>query len=195
MFYLSHTIRKFRDTYSLVREVHLIPLSARRWVQISKDASNKMAESSVVSDVKNMLKPELRSFLLARGITVTDYNVSQLRELAIKASEMKLPVISQKDDAIDSFRKRSTIALKDRVINFPFVCDVSLKSWTYDLSGMPDIVCADIFAIYSLMPSGQQTAPSVTNKRGGIDCLNATISVPFSAMRYPKTICTFEPSV
>ncbi|XP_065929416.1 uncharacterized protein [Magallana gigas] len=115
-----------------------------------------MAESSVVSDVKNMLKPELRPFLLARGITVTDYNVSQLRELAIKASEMKLPVISQKDDAIDSFRKRSTVALKDRVINFPFVCDVSLKSWTYDLSYMPDIVCADIFV--HLLSNAQWTA-------------------------------------
>lgn len=154
-----------------------------------------MAESSVVSDVKNMLKPELRSFLLRRGITVTDYNVSQLRELAIQASEMKLPVISQKDDAIDSFRKRSTIAVKDRVLNFPFVCDVSLKRWTYDLSCMPDIVSADIFVIYSLMPSGQQTASRCTNKRGGIDCLNATISAPYSAMHYPKTTCTFGPNV
>nr|XP_034315695.1 uncharacterized protein LOC117685416 [Crassostrea gigas] len=115
-----------------------------------------MTESSVVSDVKNMLKPEFRSFLLARGIAVTDYNVSQLRELAIKALEMKLPVISQKDDAIDSFRKRSTIALKDRVINLPFVCDVSLKSWTYDLSCMPDIVCADIFVL--LLSNAQWTA-------------------------------------
>lgn len=49
----------------------------------------KLAELSFGSDVKNMLKPQLRSFLLARGITVSDYNVSQLRDLAIKASEMK----------------------------------------------------------------------------------------------------------
>ena len=50
-----------------------------------------------------MLKSELRSFLLAKGITVTDYNVSQLRELAIKASDMKLQVILEKDDSVNSF--------------------------------------------------------------------------------------------
>lgn len=49
--------------------------------------------------------------------------------------------------------------------------------------------------IYFKTPSGQQTTSSVTNKRGGIDCLNATISAPYSAMHYLRIICTFEPSV
>lgn len=39
----------------------------------------KISESSVVEDVRNMVKPELKLYLLERGITVTDYQLSQLR--------------------------------------------------------------------------------------------------------------------
>lgn len=38
----------------------------------------KIAESSVVGDDRNMLQPELRSYLLKRGIAV--YHVSHHRE-------------------------------------------------------------------------------------------------------------------
>ena len=54
------------------------------------------ADLTLANGINNMLKPELRLFLLARGITVTDYNVSQLRELAIKTSDIKLTVILKK---------------------------------------------------------------------------------------------------
>ena len=68
------------------------------------------ADLTLANDINNMLKPELRSFLLARGITVTDYNVSQLRELAIKTSDIKLPVILKKMTVLILLRseRRST---------------------------------------------------------------------------------------
>ena len=93
-----------------------------------------------------MLKPELRSFLLARGITVTDYNVSQHRELAIKASDLKLPVILEKDDSVGSFKKRTTVNLQTRVVNFPFVSHERLEMWTGNLTCIPDVISGDVFA-------------------------------------------------
>ena len=108
-----------------------------------------------------MLKPELRSFLLARGITVTDYNVSQLRELAIKASDMKLPVILEKDDSVDSFKKRTTVNLQNRVVNFPFVCDERLEMWTGNLTCIPDVISGDVFAY--LLSIAQWTSERTKN--------------------------------
>ena len=119
------------------------------------------ADLTLANDINNMLKPELRSFLLARGITVTDYNVSQLRELAIKASDMKLPVILEKDDSVDSFKKRTTVNLQNRVVNFPFVCDERLEMWTGNLTCIPDVISGDVFAY--LLSIAQWTSERTKN--------------------------------
>ena len=122
------------------------------------------ADLTLANDINNMLKPELRSFLLARGITVTDYNVSQLRELAIKASDMKLPVILEKDDSVDSFKKRTTVNLQNRVVNFLFVFDERLEMWTGNLTCIPDVISGDVFAY--LLSIAQWTSERTKNYKG-----------------------------
>ena len=119
------------------------------------------ADLTLANDINNMLQPELRSFLLARGITVTDYNVSQLRESAIKASDMKLPVILEKDDSVDSFKKRTTVNIQNRVVNFPFVCDERLVMLTGKLTCIPGVISGDVFAY--LLSIAQWTSEQTKN--------------------------------
>ena len=78
--------------------------------------------------VEYMMKPELRSFLLQRGMAVSDYKVEQLRELAYEAIEMNLPVVKTEDDTISSLQHRTALTINDSTVSFPFVFDVS---WDY----------------------------------------------------------------
>ena len=96
--------------------------------------------------VKYMMKPELRTFLLQRGMTVSDYKVEQLRELAYKAIEMNLPVVKTEDDTISSLQQRTTFTINDSLVSFPFVFDSSLNQWSDNLNRLPSIQCADVFA-------------------------------------------------
>ena len=96
--------------------------------------------------VKYMMKPELRSFLLQRGMTVSDYKVEQLRELAYKAIEMNLPVVKTEDDTISLLQHRTTLTINDSTVSFPFVFDVSLNQWSDNLNHLPNIQFADVFA-------------------------------------------------
>ena len=75
--------------------------------------------------VEYMMKPELRSFLLQRGMAVSDYKVEQLRELAYEAIEMNLPVVKTEDDTISSLQHRTALTINDSTVSFPFVFDVS----------------------------------------------------------------------
>ncbi|KAJ8309676.1 hypothetical protein KUTeg_011541 [Tegillarca granosa] len=92
-------------------------------------------------NINKMQRPELRP----RGITVGDYRLEQLRELAEKAAQMDLPVIEPNDLNI-SMEKRSTIRIDDVTVQHPVVYDQSLGNWTDDLNEIPIITAVDIFA-------------------------------------------------
>ena len=74
---------------------------------------------------------------------------------------MKLPVILEKDDSVDSFKKRTTVNLQNRVVNFPFVCDERLEMWTGNLTCIPDVISGDVFAY--LLSIAQWTSERTKN--------------------------------
>ncbi|CAG2236532.1 unnamed protein product [Mytilus edulis] len=90
----------------------------------------------MAAELNRMLKPALRSFLMERGMTVSDYSVQQLRELAFKAVELDLPVISTPDDTDSFLQFRSTVVLNGEKVTFPTVFQyvfaylVSFAKWT-----------------------------------------------------------------
>ncbi|XP_063444855.1 uncharacterized protein LOC134725172 [Mytilus trossulus] len=93
-----------------------------------------------------MLKPALRTFLMERGMTVSDYSIQQLRELAFKAVELDLPVISTPDDTDSFLQFRSTVVLNGEKVTFPTVFQCEQKGWTDDLKSVPVFSMADVFA-------------------------------------------------
>lgn len=94
-----------------------------------------------------MLKPQLRTFLMDRGMTVSDYSVHQLRELAVKAVELDLPVIKTPDDTEEFMKFRSTRIIDGEKIVFPtvFQC-IEKERWSDDLRQIPLFCMADVFA-------------------------------------------------
>ena len=98
------------------------------------------------NSINFMLKPALRTFLLERGMTVTDYNVHQLRELAFKAVELNLPIITTPDDTDEFLAYRSTVIVDGEKITFPTVFQCDQKEWTNDLKQVPSFSVPDVFA-------------------------------------------------
>ncbi|XP_046557759.1 uncharacterized protein LOC124266950 [Haliotis rubra] len=94
--------------------------------------------------IDSMLKPELRSFLMARGMTVSNYTLAQLRELANKAVELGLPVLTTPDDTASFLLERCTVVVDNETVTFPVVVSPKLKSWTDNLSSLPMFCQADI---------------------------------------------------
>ncbi|XP_067658224.1 uncharacterized protein [Haliotis asinina] len=102
--------------------------------------------------IDSMLKPELRSFLKARDMTVSNYTLTQLRELANKAAELGLPVLTTPDDASSFLLERSTVVVDNEKVTFPVVVSPELKSWTDNLTLLPMFCQADIL-VYLLGPA------------------------------------------
>lgn len=84
-------------------------------------------------NVDLMLKPQLKLFLIERGMTVSDYSVHQLRELAKKAIDLKLPVLKAPDDTKEFLRQRSRVIIDGEVVEFPCITSPELNKWTDDL--------------------------------------------------------------
>lgn len=59
-------------------------------VNVNNSNTSKKAMSL---NVDLMFKSQLKLFLIERGMTVSNYSVHQLRELAKKVIDLKLPVI------------------------------------------------------------------------------------------------------
>ena len=74
---------------------------------------------------------------------------------------MKLPVILEKDVSVDFFKKRTTVNIQNRVVNFPFVCDERLVMWTGNLTCIPGVISGDEFAY--LLSIAQWTSERTRN--------------------------------
>ena len=96
-------------------------------------------------NINSMLKPQLKQFLIERGMTVSDYSVHQLRELAEKAIDLKLPVLKTPDDTRDFLRQRSRVIVDGKIIEFPTVSSQELNKWSDDLRQIQVFTQADVF--------------------------------------------------
>ena len=110
-------------------------------------------------NINSMLKPQLKDFLIERGMTVSDYSVHQLRELAQKAVELNLPVLRSPDDSIEFLRRRSCVIIDGKIVNFPVVSSKELNKWSDDLRKIPDFTQADVF-VYLLSKANTEWSPA-----------------------------------
>ena len=80
---------------------------------------------------------------------------------------MKLPVILEKDDSVDTFKKRTTVNIQNRVVNFPFVCDERLVMWTGNLTCITDVISGDVFAyLLSIVQWTSERTKNYKQERG-----------------------------
>ena len=110
-------------------------------------------------NINSMLKPQLKDFLIERGMTVSDYSVHQLRELAQKAVELNLPVLRSPGDSIEFLRRRSCVIIDGKIVNFPVVSSKELNEWSDDLRKIPDFTQADVF-VYLLSKANTEWSPA-----------------------------------
>ena len=106
-----------------------------------------------------LLKPQLKQFLIDRGMSVSDYSVHQLRELAKKAVDLELPVLRTPDDTKEFLRQRSRVIIDGKIIEFPTVSSQDLNKWSDDLKLIPIFTQADVF-VYLLSKANAEWSPA-----------------------------------
>ena len=107
-----------------------------------------------------LLKPQLKQFLIDRGMSVSDYSVHQLRELAKKAVDLELPVLRTPDDTKEFLRQRSRVIIDGKIIEFPTVSSQDLNKWSDDLKLIPIFTQADVF-VYLLSKANAEWSPEL----------------------------------
>lgn len=125
-------------------------------VNVNNSNTSKKAMSL---NVDLMLKLHLKLFLIERGMTVSDYSVHQLRELAKQAIDLKLPVLKTPDDTNEFLRQRSRITIDEEVVEFLFIKSQELNKWADHLKNIPVFCQADLF-VYSLSNANAGWSPA-----------------------------------
>jgi hypothetical protein len=96
--------------------------------------------------MEHMKVPELKAFLKARGMTVSDYKKNELLRLAEIAVELNLPVLAMLvDDTVKtkSTSRTSSLDSSGNVVHIPKVEHIS--QWSSELSSIPEIEQTDVF--------------------------------------------------
>ena len=112
-----------------------------------------------VGDFERMLVPELKSYLMDRGITCSIYRKVALVRLCQTAFNLELDVLTTQDDYKDMDKLRRTVLVNEKSVTLKSITEID--DWGTDLRKLPCIESYDVL-IY-LMKKGSWTEERLSN--------------------------------
>lgn len=106
---------------------------------------------TLARDFERMLVPELKSYLIDRGITCSIYKKVALVRLCQTAYDLELDIITTPDDYQDMDKVRRTILVDGKSVILQSITEID--NWGNDLRKLPCIESYDVL-IYLLKNSG-----------------------------------------
>jgi hypothetical protein len=90
-----------------------------------------------VGDFERMLVPELKSYLMDRGITCSIYRKDALVRLCQTAFDLELDVLTTPDDYKDMDKLRRTVLVNEKSVTLKSITEID--DWDTDLRKLPCI--------------------------------------------------------
>ena len=116
---------------------------------------------SCAGDFEKMLVPELKSYLIDRGITCSIYRKGALVRLCQTAFELDLDIIATPDDYQDMDKLRRTVVVNEKSVILPSITEVD--EWHTDLQKLPGIESYDV--LISLLKKRGWTEERLANMK------------------------------